>query len=295
MRRPQKVELANASFTLFLCRYIKNIDQMNVLRRKLLTAISRYNAYKFNHISWIKTYLYNFLIFGIKGIITPCIYIYNDVKIISLGKIIVTCPIEKGLVRIGFWKAKAHNHTRIINRGTILFNGQTEIWGGCIIENYNGILEFGRYNRIAESCKIMCTKSICIQDYVAIGYETTLMDTDFHFVVNNKGVIYPNEKEIVIGEGSWISSNCKIMKGVKLPKYSIIATNSLVLKDLSQFSEGTLFAGAPVKPLKEGLRRIFNKQQERMLSNRFRESNGLENISIDIDNLGDLCNRNFFY
>lgn len=268
---------------------------MNLLRRVLLKVVSKYNAYKFNHVAWVKTYIYNFILFGVKGLVTPCIYIYNHVEIISLGKIIVSCPIEKGMIRIGNWNAKAHNNTRIINRGTIIFNGSMELWGGSIIENINGILEFGHCNRIAESCKIMCTKSIRILDYVAIGYETTLMDTDFHFVVNHEGIVYPNEKEIIISEGCWISSNCKIMKGVKLPKYSIIATNSLVLKDLSQFSEGTLFAGAPVKPLKEGLRRIFNKQNEFMILSKFRKSPDLENISIDIDNLDDLCNRNFFY
>ena len=141
----------------------------------------------------------------------------------------------------------------------------------------------------------MCTKSICIQDYVAIGYETTLMDTDFHFVVNNKGVIYPNEKEILIGEGSWISSNCKIMKGIKLPKCSIIATNSLVLKDLSNYPEGTLFAGIPAKPIKEGVRRIFNKQLEQnLLYNVFRSQPNLESITIDTDNLDELCKNTFF-
>lgn len=266
---------------------------MSILKKGLYKIARKYNEYKFNHISWIKTYLYNFLIFGIKGLITPCIYIYNDVRIISLGKILIKCPIEKGLIRIGFWKAKANNYTRIINRGTIIFNGPTEIWGGCIIENYNGTLEFGRFNRVAESCKIMCTKKIHIQDYVAVGYETTFMDTDFHFIVDDKGCVYPNEKEIVVGEGCWISSNCKIMKGVKIPKYSIISTNSIVLKDLSSFPECTLFAGIPVKPIKYGLRRNFNKKLESFLLSEFRSHPTLEHYSIEGDNWDKLY-ENFF-
>ena len=63
------------------------------------------------------------------------------------------------MIRIGYWNVKAHNNTRIINLGTIIFNGSMELKGGSIIENYNGILEFGYYNRnfllVHKMCKLL--------------------------------------------------------------------------------------------------------------------------------------------
>lgn len=267
---------------------------MSIARRILCKTVKRYNEYRFNHVSWIKTYLYNLLWFGLSGLKTPYIYIFNDVHVVSYGKIILEGPRTKGMILLGNWKAKAHNSTRLMNYGTIIFKGPAEIQGGCILEIYGGTLEFGSYVKLAESCKVMCRKNILIHDYVSVGYETTFMDTDFHFVVNKEGIIYPNEKNVEIGKGSWVSSNCKIMKGVKLPNYSIVASNSLILKDLSNFPKGSLFAGAPAIFIKDGVRRIVNRKQEAYLLSTFRNQPELEKITTEIDDIDKFCFDNFF-
>jgi len=269
------------------------MSKLSTIRNIILSGIIEYNLYKYDHICWIKTILYNGLWFGNAGLRHLPILIYNNVEILSKGKILIDGEMSYGMVRLGIWKAKSHNKTRLMNFGTIVFKGDTVIQAGCVIEVYGGKIEFGRHNKFAESCKIMCNTNITIRDHVTVGYESTFMDTDFHFTIDvNNYKVLRNEGKIIIGEGSWISSNCKIMKGVKLPKYSVVCTNSLVLGDFSKYPETSMFAGIPAKPIKNGKRRIFDKELESKLLTSFRNNTDLEEIILKENDLDSLCYGN---
>ncbi len=266
------------------------MSKLSVLRDVILNRIVDYNFYKYDHVCWLKTLIYNSLWFGFAGIRHLPVLIYNDVEILSRGKILIEGEMTYGMVRLGIWKAKSHNKTRLMNFGTIIFKEDIVIQGGCIIEVYGGKIEFGKHIKLAESCKIMCCKSIIIQNNVSVGYETTFMDTDFHFTIDVESrKVFRNESQIIIGEGSWISSNCKIMKGVKIPRFSIICTNSLVLNDYSACPETSMFAGSPAKPIKSKKRRIFNVELESKLSALFRNEVNEDFVILDDDNLESLC------
>lgn len=268
---------------------------LSLLKNQVLSGVIAYNQYKADHVCWIKTILYNALWFGFSGIRKLPILIYNDVNILGKGVIRIEGEMYYGMIRIGIWKAKAHNPTRLMNYGTIVFKGRAIIQGGCIIENYGGIINFGRYNKLAESCKIMCRRSIIIHDYVAVGYETTFMDTDFHYTIDiNNGRVLDCDDGVCIGEGTWISSNCKIMKGSKLPKKSIVCSNSLLLHDYSKQLDYTIFAGMPAKPIKQGRMRIFNVLKEQELLSTFRSNNEMTELFLNEYDLQSLCYNNFF-
>lgn len=270
------------------------MSRLSKIRNKILSSITGYNQYKYDHICWFKTILYNSLWFGAKGLLKLPIHIYNNVDIISSGRITIDGEIHTGMIKMGIWKAKAHNHFRLVNYGTIIFHGKAVLQGGCIIENYGGIIEFGNFNKISESCKLMCRRRIVFQDHISVGYETTFMDTDFHFIVNTTDrKVHLNEKEINIGEGVWISSNCKIMKGVCLPANSIVCANSLLLKDFSYCRCATVFAGSPAKVINEGKRRIFNIKKEQELLSIFQRNNTLNELQIPENDLDKLCFENF--
>lgn len=55
-------------------------------------------------------------------------------------------------------------------------------------------------------------------------------------------------KPITIGNNVWIGGNCAIIGGVKIGDNSIIASGSVVTKDVP---ENTIFAGNPAKKLKD--------------------------------------------
>ena len=270
------------------------MSKLSTIRNIILSSITTYNRYRYNHICWLKTILYNSLWFGVKGLRKLPVLIYNNVDIISSGRMIIDGEVHIGMIKMGIWKAKAHNHFRLMNYGTIIFHGRAVIQGGCIIENYGGIIEFGNFNKLSESCKLMCRRRIVFHDYISVGYETTFMDTDFHFIVNTTDrKVHLNEKEINIGKGVWISSNCKIMKGVCLPANSVVCANSLLLKDFSNCQCATVFAGSPAIVISEGKRRIFNIEKEQELSSIFQRNDTLDEVQIIEKDLNKLCFENF--
>lgn len=250
---------------------------------------------RFTYVNWWKTWVFNLRAFPFKTAVKRPVYVYNAVDLIHYNKIVLDTPnIYKGMIRIGFWPMKAHNKTRISSGGTIIFHGSVDIWGGCIIEG-DGTLEFGDNVALAESCKVMCMNHITFQDHVRVGYETTFMDTDFHYTINTETLtVHRNTGEVVIGEGSWVSSNCKVMKGSRLPRNSVVAGGCLVNRDYSGEAEAQVFVGTPAKPVKGNTRRIFNVKVEDKLNRYFRQHPDEKTYTLETDDLDSLCYDHFF-
>lgn len=266
---------------------------LSTTRKNLLTITMAISNYRFNHVCWVKSWFYNALWFGLRDSFRMPIYIYNDVHIMATGQVRIIGEMKKGMIKIGVWKAKANSVTRIFNNTTIIFNGETEIRGGAVIEN-EGIIEFGEYVRIGESCHIMCQEKITFGHHIATGFNTTIMDTDFHFVLNIKEMTTNKcTRPIVIGSGSWISSDCKVMKGSILPNNSILCGNSLLNKDFSSEPSNTVFMGVPAKPTKSGYRRIYNTKEQDLMLDFFRTHTERNKCDIEVENLDEYCFSSF--
>lgn len=269
------------------------MSKLSNLRTTILSKVIAFNWYKFDHICWWKSILYNGLWLGFEGLKKIPILIYNDVDILSLGKMEIEGDMHFGMIKIGIWKPKAHCKTRWINNSKVIFHGDIIIRGGTTLEN-EGVIEFGKYIMVGESVKIMCQKRIVIEDYASIGFESTIMDTDFHYMLDTeKMTVSDCKKEVYISKGTWISSYCKIMKGTQLPENSIVAGSSMVNKDFSQLPANTVFVGTPAKPAKIGYRRIFNKQEEDKLHEYFRK-HPTSDFHVNISDVELYCCTNKF-
>lgn len=266
-----------------------------MLRRILNKLLNYIGVRKFSYINWFATWAFNLRCFDLKTALKLPVYIYNKVDIIYLNKVRIDSPvIYKGMIRIGCSPMKAHNNTKISHSGTIVFYGPVEIWGGCIIEGY-GILEFGNNVVLGESCKIMCCNHIKFYNYIRVGYECIFMDTDYHYIINTKtNNIYHNKESVIIGEGTWIASTCKIMKGSIIPKNSIISGGSLVNKDFSKEDPCQIYVGVPAKPIKGNSRRVFNVKKEDEFDLYFKLHPYEKNYIVEVDNMDELCLQNFF-
>lgn len=266
------------------------------VRRKINGILNRWAMKRFTHVDSLATWMFNLRCFDLRTALKRPVFIYNDVQIITLGKVIIDAKhIHKGMIRIGNWPVKAHNKTKIHQSGTIIFHGACEIWGGITIQGC-GILEFGDNSRIAESCQIMCDKHVKIGNNVSVGYETTFMDTDYHFVIDTVShTVHPKKGEVIVGDGTWISSTCKIMKGSRLPMNSVVSGGSLVNKDFSDEEPCTVFVGTPAKPVKRNKRRIFNKKAEADISRYFNEHPDEKTKVLDVEDIDAFCVSNFFY
>lgn len=167
--------------------------------------------------------------------------------------------------------------------------------GGVSIEGA-GILEFGTNVVLAESVQIVNENRMSFGDCVRVGYQTTLMDTDYHYIIDTRErTIRRNTAPVVIGSGTWISSTCKIMKNTHLPPDSVVGGGSLVNRDYSSESACQIFVGTPAKPVKNNRRRIFNVKVEAEINRYFRTHPEAEKHTVDFsEDLDTLCLSNFF-
>lgn len=152
----------------------------------------------------------------LKKIVGLCTRFCNSLKysdIIGRGKILA----EKG-ADIQYSKNSVFSvgGSLIVRAGTLLatresgkliFKGQAFINRNCYIVSYNKI-EFG-------SC-------------VTIGPSTCIVDHN-HDIKTGHGVV---TAPICIGDNVWIGSNCSILMGTTIGRNSVIASGSVITKDV---------------------------------------------------------------
>lgn len=118
---------------------------------------------------------------------------------------------------------------------------------GHVILQRNARFELGS-GYISRNCKIRCFNSITIGNDVAISENFTIWDDDAHILNNHE--IPSEKKEIKIGNHVWIGNNVTVLKGVNIGNNVVIASNSLVNKDIP---DNCLAGGIPTKVIKENI------------------------------------------
>lgn len=143
---------------------------------------------------------------------------------------------------------------------------------GILKSQYNGKISIGDYGLIAKNTVIGSVNSVIIGDYVQIASNCTIMDNNNHPVQpddrkikskSNSGDVlrswkYSISKPIKIENNVWIGANARINKGVIVGENSIVASNSVVTKDVPKNS---IAAGNPARIVKtdiDKLPRIFD-------------------------------------
>ncbi len=183
--------------------------------------------------SWIFT-PFSKLIFYLNGV-----KFGNQLKVNGFLKVLVT---RRGKVNLG------NNLT--INSGTnhnVIGRPQmTTFWveGKLTIGNSVGM----------SSTAIICNHYIEIGDFVTIGGNTVIYDTDFHSldpeIRKIKGLDKINAKhgKVTIKENVFIGAHSTILKGVTIGSNSVIGACSLVTKDVP---DNEIWAGNPAKFIKK--------------------------------------------
>lgn len=119
----------------------------------------------------------------------------------------------------------------------------------AITVSENARLEIGDSTYIGAKAHFRIGKSLTIGRNVAIAWNVTIMDSDFHdFKINDEKQIIT--KEVVIGNNVWIGNNVIILKGVTIGDNAIIAAGSVVTKSVE---ENTAVAGNPAKVIKRNV------------------------------------------
>lgn len=136
------------------------------------------------------------------------------------------------------------------------------IEGKLLVFSYGGKINIGNNSYIGYESNIRSGHSISIGNNVLISHNVNIIDTNSHEIDHleraenyKKSLVYglPKEKgnvltgEIIIEDYVWVSYGVSILKNIKIGKGAIIASNSVVTKDVPAFS---MVAGNPAKVVK---------------------------------------------
>lgn len=108
-----------------------------------------------------------------------------------------------------------------------------------------GQLIIGKHSAITKNHHLDCTNEIKIGDFVTIaGYQSQFLT---HSINIEKGI--QDSNPIKIGDYCFVSTNCVILGGAKLPSFSVLGAKSLLNKIHSD--SFYLYGGVPAKKIKE--------------------------------------------
>lgn len=116
---------------------------------------------------------------------------------------------------------------------------------------YKAKITIGNRVSIVGACVISAADSIVIEDSVLMARNVYVSDHSHTFKeigtpVKDQGI--DKISSVIIREGAWIGENCVICPGVLIGKGSVIGANSLVNRDIPDY---TIAAGSPVRIIKE--------------------------------------------
>lgn len=222
-------------------------------------GISKYLTQWKYRINPFKTLYFNFKYLPFKEAIMFPFLIANNVILRCLdGNVLIEAPHKRGMVRIGFRDMGIQNEKDrktiidLRSGSSLIFRGKASIGGGARLYT-KGVLSIGDDFYLSLNSTIIAHDYVSIGNNVTVGWDSLIMDTDFHKVYNLENMQpYTMTSPITIHDHCWICNSCQILKGSNIPEDSIIASMSLVNKTLST-PPHSLLAGIPVQLKKTGI------------------------------------------
>jgi len=222
-------------------------------------------------INWVKTLYFNFKKFPFSIALKLPVYFYGSVKLKNIsGKVIFKAPIKSGM--IGFGQpyeliTRSKGTAEFSLEGKMILNGHVQFGKDYLIHvAQNATLEMGNMSSLGHSGKIMCYDKITFGDFARIGYESQLLDSTAHQMINTvSGEIYPLTAPIRLGNYNYISNRVTILSKTITSDYCTIASNTLCNKDYTSLGENILIGGIPAKLIKKNISRDWEGEKEDLM------------------------------
>lgn len=145
----------------------------------------------------------------------------------------------------------------VSDHSDISIGDNTTILNGVRMQVYNELtsrnsqLEIGNKCYISYNNTFLVGGDIIIEDGVLMA-SNILISSENHNVNPEDDKYYMDQKleceSVVIGEGSWLGENCKILPGVKIGKKCVIGAGSIVTKSIPDYC---IAVGSPAKIIKK--------------------------------------------
>ncbi|WP_297702038.1 acyltransferase [uncultured Fibrobacter sp.] len=263
----------------FYCRWIESLPYRNWFN-PLITLYLNFRSFPFKQAIRFPVFVYGW----------PKLFaLYGDMECVEKCK----C----GMIRLNQTNSGAPSNpgesTAINNWGKILFRGPCLIYTANKINvGRNGVLDVGANAKIMHCCNITAHKYVKVGNFTRITHRCQILDSNFHFVANfEKGTVGRYCKPIRIGDSCWICNSSTIAAGAVIPNKTIVASHSLVNKDMSNIPEESSIGGIPAKLLSSGLRRINNKKFEMQIWKFFAEHPNESVYPLDKSMNHDFCDE----
>ncbi len=163
------------------------------------------------------------------------IWIYKGKQKNMTGKIRICGPVKFGMIRLGVNLVSIYPNSGISLeiRGQLTFKGKTSIGNNSAISvGETGELEFG--DNFISTCglKLACLHSVTFDENVLIGWNTQIIDSDFHAIKYDDGRKSKGYGAVNVGKNVWIANNCKIYKNVSIPDHCVVGADTILHKSV---------------------------------------------------------------
>jgi acetyltransferase-like isoleucine patch superfamily enzyme len=234
----------------------------------LKKSIRRLRIY--SSINWIKSIYFNFKMLPFNQARKLPVIFYGRVKFAGLqGKLIFDAPLKFGMVGFGqryeIFVVSKKNAQLTLN-GTLIFKGHVQFGiDYLVLIGKNAILEMGNFSSLGGNGKIVCTEQIRFGDFARVGFESQIIDSNFHEMTNlETGEVYTVSESIQLGKFNYIGNRVTIMPGTITPDYCTIASSSLCNKDYTNLKSNVLIGGIPAKLIRNQTSRAWDKEIEEL-------------------------------
>lgn len=188
-----------------------------------------------------KTIYFNLKYLPLKDAVKfPIIVSHRVVLRTMKGEVVINSPIKTGMIKIGFGELAIFDgkYSRTIwqNSGTVVFNGKASLGQGTKL-TVGGTLIFGKNFSVTAESQFICKKRMVFGDDVLISWQNLFMDSDLHKIETLDGTRLNPDRDVIIGNHVWIGCRCTILKGSRIGDNVIVASNSRISGDLSNYSE----------------------------------------------------------
>ncbi|MGL2967010.1 acyltransferase [Flavobacterium sp. XGLA_31] len=240
---------------------------MNIFKETYRYLGKCYRRVKFlTKINWIKTIYFNFKMFPFPTAKKMPVYFYGKVKLSNIsGTIIIEAPIKSGM--IGFGQpyeiiTQSKRTAELFLEGTFVCRGHIQFGKDFFVYvAKSAVLEMGHMSSLGNSGKIICYYKITLGDYCRIGFESQLIDSTIHQMIDTVSKDkFPMVSAIVLGSFNYFGNRITIMKDTVTPMYCSIASSSLCNKDYTPLGKNILIGGVPAKLLKNNICRDWEEE-----------------------------------
>lgn len=270
---------------------------MNKLRYLFSRILSKLSSHWLNP---LYTIYFNLIFFPFRQAIHLPVYIYGWPRLYSqYGKMRCIGMCRRGMIRINLTLPNAPQaavgNTQLNIWGEVIFRGQCKIGTSCnILVREEGTLDLGHDVRIMTFCNITVYSKVSIGCHSRIVHRSQIMDSNFHYMADfTRNVVKNTTRSIEIGNYCWICNSTTISGGAVIPNKTIVASNSLVGKDMSSIPEESIIGGVPAKLVGTGFRRVENSMLDEKIHLFFLHNpearfyqlpEGIEHTCCDSDN-----------